>query len=340
MAMCYAGARENTAAELSKHMHFNPDQASFHIAFKDLHKQLLTGSKSKPTELTLVNALWGQHDSEFIDEYFEIANNYYSAEVRIMDFSQPEELETSRVRINKWVEDQTMNRITDLLKPGTLTIRTRLVLTNAIYFRASWVYPFDKNKTVEGNFRTSKDQKVTASFMNLNKPLFYYENVDLQAIELPYKGKELVMVVILPKELTGIQEAMTMLDYSVFTDIGHLKYKTEVRLSLPKFTSSAEFVLNDALKNMGINDAFSQLADFSGMTRKNELFISKVIHKTFIEVHEAGTEAAAASGVDMVLKSGMIAEPKIFTADHPFFYAIVHKGTGVILFTGWLENPS
>ena len=341
MAMCYAGARENTAAEMSEIMHFDPEQESFHPAFRDLSKQLLAGNEKEGASLTIANALWAQDDFPFLDEYYEITGACYAASVQNLDFSRPDKLEESRLVINRWVEEQTRNKITELLKPDTLSTRTRLVLTNAIYFHGAWLYPFNTGNTSQGDFRTGKDQVVSAGFMKQQKPFLFYEDDNFQAVELPYKGKDLVMLVILPRELLGIQEAMTRLDYQAFASISsQMTQKTEVSLSLPKFTSGAEFILNDALKSMGIKDAFGQQADFSGMTGKKDLFISVVVHKTFIEVSEAGTEAAAATGIGMALKSAYVAEPKIFNADHPFFYAIYHKETGVLIFAGWLENPT
>ncbi len=353
MAMCYAGARENTAAEMNRVMHFNPDQELFHPAFGYLHELMLKGSFTKENELRVANALWAQDDIPLLDKFCKTATSRYSAKVQNVSFKRSRDVEESRLLINKWVEEQTMDKITELIKPDALSTRTRLVLTNAIYFRGDWLYPFNQNRTSQGEFRTADNQLVTASFMNQQKPFLYYADDDFQAIEMPYKGKDLAMLIILPKELLGIQQAMTRLNEKKFSTIrNHMdrvtyngttkqsENRTEVSISLPKFTSSAEFVLNDALKNMGMTEAFNQLADFSGMSENNELFISVVVHKTYIDVNEAGTEAAAATGVGMALKSGYVAEPKVFTADHPFFYTIYHKESGAIIFAGWLENPA
>jgi serpin B len=340
MAMCYAGARENTAAEISRVMHFDPVQDSFHPAFRNLNEQIVRGMEPEGVSLKVANALWAQDDFRFLDEYFDITGTYYTAQVRNIDFSQPDKLEESRLIINEWVEDRTMEKITELIKANVLSPRTRLVLTNAIYFSGSWLFPFDVNNTSRGDFHTAPGKVTTASYMNQQKPFLYYENDDVQAVELPYKGKELVLLVILPREVMDITEATGILDHESFTRIiNGLSRKTEVSLSLPRFKSSAEFVLNDALKGMGIHDAFTNDADFSGMTGKDDLFISVVVHKTFMDVNESGTEAAAATGVGMALKSSYVADPVVFTADRPFFYSIIHKETGVLLFAGWMDNP-
>jgi serpin B len=296
------------------------------------------GAQGKDEEgfrLNIVNAIWGQKDYKFLDEFLDVLAENYGAGLRILDFIN--QTEESRVTINDWVSDQTEGRIKDLIPPGVITALTRLVLTNAIYFNAAWEYPFDENATHDGPFYLLDGTEVTVPMMGQTESFRYAEGDGYQAVELPYDGRELSMVILLPEE--GQFETFEgSLDASlVDAIIGDLKSQ-EVALTMPKFEFESEFGLKDTLSAMGMPIAFTDAADFSGMTGGKDLQIAEVIHKAFVSVDEAGTEAAAATAVVMEL-TAMPEEPVEITVNHPFIFLIRDIETGTILFIGRVVNP-
>ncbi len=242
--------------------------------------------------------------------------------------------------INGWVESNTNNKIKEILKPFHLTQDTRLVLINAIYFKGNWEMQFNKDATKDEDFKISPDKKVKVPMMSLdmkgiNFPEFrYVETEDLQALELPYEERELSMLIILPKK--SLSDVEKKLNYEMLKS---LKQKLEVHpvdVYLPKFKLEKEYPLNGTLISMGMPVAFSNFADFSGMDGTKRLKISDMLHKAFVEVNEEGTEAAAATAVNMVTKVSVDKPKKPFTfrTDHPFIFLIQHNKTGAILFIG------
>jgi len=246
--------------------------------------------------------------------------------------------EGARKTINAWVEKQTRDKIKDLIQPGVLDSLTRLVLTNAIYFKGDWASPFKKDGTKDGDFFAADGQKVAAPMMHQTGHFGYLDGGELQALEMPYKGDALSMVVLLPKAKDGLPALEKKLSAtSAVVWIAGLR-KQQVQVAMPRFTTTAEFMLKETLSAMGMTDAFSDRADFSGMDGVKDLFISAVIHKAFVDVNEEGTEAAAATAV--VMKStGMPAPPVEFRADHPFVFLIRDTRSGCILFVGRMANP-
>ncbi|MEA3343414.1 MAG: serpin family protein [archaeon] len=336
LAMTYEGARGQTAEEMQSVVHFpeNPDVRR--PAFARIYNEI--NSRDKEYQLSTANALWAQKDYQFLDEYFNITEKYYGGKVTNLDFIQ--ETEKSRVTINKWVEVQTNDKIKDLIPSGVLDSMTRLVLTNAIYFKGTWVLQFDKSKTRETDFRVSPASTVKAQMMSLTgeKAKFdYAETDDLQILELPYKGNELSMLILLPKKdnLDAVEESLSAEKLSKWKNM-LMERKTDVYL--PKFKFETKYFMADDLSSMGMPTAFGSFADFSGMTGKKDLFISQVIHQAFVEVNEEGTEAAAATAV--VMKELSASMPNIFRADHPFIFIIQQKDTGNILFLGKVMDPT
>ena len=341
LAMTYAGARGDTAEEMADALQFMLEQQRLHPAFNWLDAELAKrgeGAEGKDGDgfrLNIVNAIWGQKDYEFLSDFLDTLAENYGAGLRILDFvAEPEK---SRVTINDWVTDQTEGRIEDLIPQGVITWLTRLVLTNAIYFNAAWAYPFDEDMTANGAFYLLDGGQVTVPMMKQTESFGYTDGEGYQAVELLYDGDELSMVIILPED--GQFEVFEEgLQADKVSDIMSGLQFTEVALTMPQFEFESEFSLKDTLAEMGMPVAFSTGADFSGMTGKPELFISEVVHKAFVSVDEAGTEAAAATAVPMELTA--VPEPIMeVTIDHPFIFLIRDIETGAMLFVGRVLNP-
>jgi len=341
LAMTYAGARGETAQQMADTLQFMLEQDKLHPAFNWLDAELASrgeGAAGKDGEgfrLNIVNAIWGQKDYEFLSSFLDVLAENYGAGLRILDFIT--EAEKSRVTINDWVSDQTEGRIEDLIPEGAIDEWTRLVLTNAIYFNAAWKYPFDKHMTADGPFYLLDGGQVSVPMMKQTESFGYTEGEGYQAVELLYDGGELSMVILLPE--AGNFEAFeeTLNAQQVDAIINDLQ-NTQVALTMPRFEFDSEFSLKDTLAGMGMPIAFSGAADFSGMTGNPELFISEVVHKAFVAVDEAGTEAAAATAVIMELTA--VPEPPVeVTIDRPFIFLIRDIDTGAILFVGRVMNP-
>jgi serpin B len=258
--------------------------------------------------------------------------------VRITQIDYGDE-EAARHTINSWVEERTESRIKDLIAPGVLDRWTLLVLVNAIYFKGEWTSQFDGNLTGEAPFWVASDSQVQVSMMTQKHDFRVGEVDGLQILELPYAGDDLSMIVLLPKEMDGLAKLEGSLTVENLDGWTKVLTKTEVEVSLPRFELSFPFRLDDTLKSMGMLDAFSDQADFSGMDGTRELSIGAVLHKAFVAVNEQGTEAAAATAVIMQLKA--LSFPSVvFRADHPFFFLIRENGTGSILFIGRVIDPA
>jgi len=341
LGMTYAGARGDTAGQMATTLHFMLEQDRLHPAFNWLDAELARrgeGAQGKDGEgfrLNIVNAIWGQKDYEFLTNFLDLLAENYGAGLRILDFIN--ETEKSRLTINDWVSDQTEGRIEDLIPQGAIDALTRLVLTNAIYFNAAWECPFDEDMTADGPFYLLDGGKVTVPMMKQTESFGYTKGEGYQAVELLYDGDELSMVILLPA--SGNFEAFEEgLQAQKVSDIISGLQLTEVALTMPKFEFESEFSLKDTLAEMGMPIAFSGAADFSGMTGNPELCISEVVHKAFVAVDEAGTEAAAATAV--IMKLTAVPEPPVpVTIDRPFIFLIRDIETGAILFVGRVLNP-
>ena len=341
LAMTYAGARGETAEQMADTLQFMLEQDRLHPAFNWLDAELARrgeGAEGKDGEgfrLNIVNAIWGQKDYEFLSDFLDVLAENYGAGLRILDFIA--ETEKSRLTINKWVYDQTEERIEDLIPQGAIGELTRLVLTNAIYFNAAWAYPFDEDMTANGSFYLLDGGQVIVPMMKQTESFGYTEGEGYQAVELLYDGDELSMVILLPEagQFEAFEEGLQAQQVS---DIISGLQPTEVALTMPQFEFDSEFSLKDTLAGMGMPIAFSDRADFSGMTGNPELLISDVVHKAFVAVDEAGTEAAAATAVIMELTA--VPEPPVeVTIDRPFIFLIRDIETGAILFVGRVLNP-
>jgi serpin B len=338
LAMTYAGARGDTADEMAKALDFTQSQDRLHPAFAALLAQINEGGKKRGYQLSVANALWGQKGFGFLPDFLNLTRDRYGAGLHEVDFVNA--TEAARKLINAWVEKETQDKIKDLLPPGILTTDTRLVLTNAIYFKGFWAEKFKKGFTREEPFKTSASAAVKAPLMYRTGDYLYLDGGDFQALELPYQGKDLSMVALLPKKVDGLAELEQKLTEANLKGWLSKLHKQEVQVALPQFKMTKKFSLNDALKALGMRRAFIPGgADFTGMSGSGKkLFISAVVHKAFVDVNEEGTEAAAATAVVFPGLSARITP--VFRADHPFVFLIRDNRSGSVLFMGRLSNPA
>jgi serpin B len=336
LAMTFAGARNETERQMAGTLRFTLSQEALHQAFNALDQELASrgagaaGKDGKGFRLNIVNAVWGQRDFRFLASFLDTIAENYGAGIRLLDFIK--EPEKSRVTINDWVSEETEERIKDLIPAGAIDALTRMVLTNAIYFNAAWQHPFAKEATAEGLFHLLDGSEVTKQMMTQTESFGHMAGGGYQVVELPYDRDELSMVVVLPDE-GRFEEIEACLDAGFLgAALERVRYG-QVRLTMPKWEFESEFGLKDVLAGMGMPVAFSDAADFSGMTGNPDLAISEVIHKAFVAVDEAGTEAAAATAVIMRL-TAMPGGPVEVTIDRPFVFFIRDIQTGSILFAG------
>ncbi len=341
LAMTYAGARGETESQMKNTLQFQLAQQVLHPAFNSLDLQLASrgqgaqGKDAKGFRLHVVNALWGQQGFSFLPSYLDLLAENYGAGLHLLDFINA--TEQSRLTINQWVNDQTEAKIKDLLPPGSIDQLTRLVLTNAIYFNAAWESQFEPEATTDSQFHLLTGKDVASRLMHQTELFGYTKGSNYQAVELPYDGHELSMVILLPPvdQFQSFEAGLTSLQVGEI--IGSLKNQS-VALSLPKFKVESEFGLKETLSAMGMPVAFTEEADFSGMDGKRDLAIKDVVHKAYVAVDENGTEAAAATGV-IVGVTSMPAETVDVTIDHPFIFFIRDIQTGAILFVGRVLDP-
>jgi serpin B len=342
LAMTYAGARGETAAEMAEVLRFTLPDARLHYAFQAVLAAIRRTGRHH--ELALANGLWGQQGFGFLTEFLDLARTRYGAELREVDFER--ETESARQEINAWVARETRGRIAELLTPSDLDMFARLVLGNAIYFRADWAVQFKPELTRDADFRLPSGETVTVPMMTQTDRFLYAAFEDLQVLELPYEGHEAAMVVILPRPglcLRELEARLTPQNLAFW--LGELR-QAEVFVGLPRFSARSKLALHEVLPAMGIELAFSDAcdpetgglrADLSGLAGTRDLYVQKVVHEAFIEVDERGTEAAAASAV--VTGILMAALPPQFVADRPFLFLVRHRTTGSILFLGRVTDP-
>jgi serpin B len=338
LAMTYGGARGDTEKQMAHVLHFSLDQSNLHPTFSELQSHFQKIQEESEFRLNIANALWIEESYKLLSEFLELNRKYYEANLFNVDFKK--DPEGSRLKINDWVEKKTEEKIKDLLGEGIIDTLTRLVLTNTIYFKAEWDRKFDANNTKERDFWITEETKTKVHMMTQKSYFGYCENKDLQVLEMSYEGGNLSMVVLLPRKRDGLSELEAQLNTRSLKEWTSNLRINHIEIFIPKFTTTRSFNLNKILVSLGMVDAFSDSADFSGMEPKKELKISDVVHKAFIDVDEEGTEAAAATAVVMLVKSAL--PPKDlpqFIADHPFLYLIRDKETGTILFMGRLTEP-
>jgi serpin B len=342
LAMTYAGARGETEEQMADALHFTLPQGNLHPAFNALDQELAQrgegaeGKDQKGFRLNIANAIWGQRDYAFLEAFLDTLATNYGAGLRVLDFAGAPE--ASRATINDWVSEETEGKIENLIPQGAIDPLTRLVLTNAIYFNAAWATPFLEEATRDGPFTLLDGSRITVPMLHQTESFGYAKGEGYQVVELPYDGHELSMVILLP-DRDGFEAFEDSLDIERAQAVMENLKRGQVALTMPKFEFDSRFSLNQALEAMGMPAAFSGGADFSGMTGGTDLFISDVLHKAFVAVDEAGTEAAAATAVVMKL-SVAAEEPITLTIDRPFMFLIRDIETGAILFVGRVVDPS
>jgi serpin B len=339
LAMTYAGASGDTEKQMAQVLRFDQAQRQLHASFGELQRQLNAAGKQKGIELSVANALWAQKGHPFVPAFLDIGRREYQANVNQADFKTG--AEAARGEINHWVAQKTRDKIQDILPPGSLDAATRLVLANAIYFKGVWAKQFAKSQTSTQPFHRSAASQVDVPLMHHLDDVRYMENDDFQAVELPYQGEELSMVVLLPRQVDGCGGLENRLTPALLSSsLGQMKQQ-KVEIFLPRFKLESGFDLNDTLAGMGMPDVFGPKADFSGMDGTRLLYISGVFHKAWGEVNEEGTEAAAATVTTM--RSLALVRPvphPVFRADHPFLFFIRDTRSGSLLFVGRLAEPA
>lgn len=341
LAMTFAGAKGQTAQQMASALHFTLSPERLHPAFDSLDLALASraqgtaGQGGKGFKLSIANAIWGQDGFQFLPDFLSTLSQNYGAGLRLMDFKQAPE--ASRIAINNWVSDQTAGKIKDLIPPGAIDPLTRLVLTNAIYFNAAWAQQFNPKVTADGPFTLPDGNKINAPMMSQTAYFAYTEGKNYQAVELPYEGQKLSMVILLPA--AGQLDAFegTLGGPQVDAILGALTSK-RIALKMPRFKTEYSISLKQTLQELGMRDAFTN-ADFSGMTGNRDLSIGAVIHKAYVAVDENGTEAAAATAVTMPT-SVLPGQPIEVSVDRPFIFLIRDIETGALLFVGRIVTPA
>lgn len=339
-AMAYAGARGQTAAAMAKVFHLTLPQQRLQPAMGALLAAM--NAPHKNYELRVADALWAQQDQKFLPDYLKLMQGNYGAGFHRVDFrTAPQAV---RGAINRWVEQQTNDKIKDLIGPGVLTPDTRLVLTNAIYFKGDWRDHFEKAETKNEEFHLSAARTVKTPMMHRTGEYQYFDGGTFQELELPYAGSELAMVVLLPKEIAGLPALEQSFTAAAAANrINNLKPAAKVILTFPRFSMTRQFELSGVLSKLGMAQAFTNAADFSGMTGSPGFTISAAIHRAYIDVNEQGTEAAAATSTVMratAVRRQIPEPPIIFRADHPFLFLIRDTRSGSILFMGRIADPT
>lgn len=341
MAMTYTGARGSTADEMASALRFTLPQDRLHPAFGWLDLQLESrglgaqGKDGQPFRLTVSNSLWGERQASFAAPFLDTLAQHYGAGIKLLDFiASPD---PSRLRINDWVAQRTEQRIRNLLPDGSISSDTRLVLVNAVYFNAAWQHQFNATATADAAFTRLDGTTATVALMNQTEHFNYAEGSGYQAVELPYDGGELSMLVLLPAAGQFLAFEQT-LDTTRFAEIQAALRSSYVRLGLPKFKLEGGFSVKTALQALGMNAAFGDAADFSGISTNAGWRIFDIYHKGYADVDERGTEAAAATGV-VVGVTSVPPEPVVFRADRPFLFAIVDRPTNTLVFLGRFVAP-
>ncbi len=348
LTMTYAGARATTADEMRTALHLQLLDDRIHAARNELDLQItvepepIPDDERQPFTIRPANSIWGQPGYPFLDAFLELLASEYGAGLRLADFvADPD---AARIEINDWVEEQTEGRIVDLIPDGAIDSLTRLVLVNAIWFKANWMEPFDPELTIDAPFTLLDGTSVDVPMMTSpDRQLAFADLGDSVAVRLPYTG-DASMLLVVPDQ-GRFEDVIGTFDAAALDALDDALGTADVNLAMPRFEFRTNLNLNALLRQLGIEDAFEAPspnggADFTGMTAERELFISDVVHQAFIAVDEEGTEAAAATAVIMRLTSGPVEEPINVTVDRPFLFLIRHDSTGEILFVGQVTNPA
>ncbi|XP_035855251.1 leukocyte elastase inhibitor-like [Sander lucioperca] len=340
LAMVMLGARGNTATQMSECLKTKDCQDDVHVSFAQLLSEL--NKADAPYTLSVANRLYGEQSYQFFEDFLGKTKKYYNAELETVDFKA--DSETARLNINSWVQKQTQDKIKDLLAKGDVDRQSRLVLVNAMYFKSNWNSQFQRRDTQDAQFRLNKNDTKTVKMMYQETLFPFSDNpkANCKILEMPYKGKELSMLIFLPNEIedstTGLEKLEKQLTYENFMEWTRpdMMDNVVVEVGLPRFKMEETYDMEEVLVSMGMVDAFDDTkSDFSGMSPTNDLVLSKVVHKAFVEVNEEGTEAAAATAAVMM----NCCPSATFIADHPFVFFIRHNSSMSVLFAGRYCSP-
>ena len=338
--MTYAGARGDTEKQMRQVLHLESDQRKVHSDFGELQRQLGKAGEQKGIELNVANALWAQKGHPFLPAFLDIAKANYQANINQADFV----IESEKVRdeIDRWVAQKTKDRIQNILPPGSLTDLTRLVLANPIYFKGVWAEPFDKDETASQPFHLSGDRNRNVPLMHHFDSVKYMDDGEFQAVELPYHGGELSMVVLLPRRIDGCGQLEARLTPALISQsLGQMKQQ-RVEVFLPRFKLEFGIDLNEALANLGMPNAFGPKSDFSGMDGLKWLYISGVYHKAWGEVNQEGTEAAASTAVAVAGRAISKPPPPLRCSVRiiPLSFSFATRAPVAFCFSAGLQNPA
>uniref|UniRef100_UPI003217957D serpin family protein n=1 Tax=uncultured Draconibacterium sp. TaxID=1573823 RepID=UPI003217957D len=330
LLVAYEGARSKTKQEFEKVLHLkNPDSFEF---------EFLASIANKPDNnsgLQIANSTWLDKTLNLEEQYKKSLSNKYFSDFRQTEFANTE-LAVSD--INRWVSEKTNHRITELLNNTDINASTKFVISNAVYFKEEWLNKFDKQKTFSAPFFTSSENQYKVDFMNKVEKLSYFENDEYQFISKPYKNSDLSFCIILPKKLFGIQEIEEKMNTDFLKEILDNAHSTKTSLSIPKLKFESCYEMSDVLQTAGLKNAFTSEADFSGITKDAPLQLSRVVHKACIELDEEKTEAAATTAA--VMRITGLPSYKIFKADHPFVFFVIHNRSRALLFMGRYIKPA
>jgi len=335
LAMTYAGARGKTEAEIGRVLSF-PASRRFraHDAVGSLIAKIEEVHAEGPTEFRVANMLWPQESYPVLESFRSLLQKSYGAAIQTLDYRHVNE---ARKQINQWVAEKTSGKINDIVGTGVLSADTRLVLTNAVYFKGNWVQQFSRDMTVKGPFWVTRHRSIQIPMMNQTAEVGYFEQDDLKVLELPYAGS-LSMILALPSERDGLSKLEQGLSNKL-RRLAEMVVPRRVRISMPSFRVESKFSMRNNLKAMGMGDAFdSHKANFSGIDGKeSQLYLNDVLQNAFIDVNEEGTEAAASTVP--IVQTRLVSMPLSFSADHPFMFCVRDRNTGNICFLGRFIVP-
>jgi serpin B len=340
LGMTWAGAKGQTEADMATALSFKLSQAKYHPAMNQLDLELMSrgqgaqGADGGGFRLNIANALWGQVGYHFEGQFLDTLAVNYDAGMHIVDYinQAPQAIDL----INGWVEKKTEDRIKDILSPGSVDGSTRLVLTNAVYFNAAWEAPFEPANTAPGAFTTQEGSSVMVPMMHGSFNVPYAQTTEYTAVELPYDGHELSMVLVLPTDLNAFESTLTGAELEKVASSLSSGYMVDTKM--PTFEFESKFGLVPPLQALGMGIAFTDAADFSAINGTGGLLITDVIHQSFVKVNEAGTEAAAATAV--IVGETSLPQPAAITLDKPFVFFIRDLQTKAVLFVGRVADPS
>ena len=334
VAMTYIGSKNNTLQEIRNTFYFNKNITDFSKDYKNL---MFLDNKKNSVQFYYANSIWLQKGIKLNSDFSDINKKYFSSTLYQTDYiDNPEK---SRIAINNWVEKSTNNKIKNLLQPLSIDNSTRLVLVNALYYKGAWKKKFNKNKNTIEDFQVGTRKFIETEYMNNAINTFYYNDKYSQIVEIPYTNLNVSLLIILPKSFKKIKKIEKNLNTDFYDMYINNRIRKRVSISIPKFNIESDFDLNKTLNDLGMKEAFTGTADFSGITNSEKLHISKVVHKANITIDEEGTEAAAATAVVM-RKTSILLDEVILKINKPFIFMLRNTNTNCIYFMGKIVNPN